>query len=83
MKFDNLSACLAYKRAWQKKFYLPWKEKHPNGTYYQFLIHKKYASDMSNYIKNIRWIEKWIDKNLDANFAARLTYYTSENDTTR
>lgn len=82
MHFDNLSACLAYKKTWQEKNYTPWKAKHPNGTYYQFLTYKRYAANMSNYIKNIKWIEKWIDKNLVANFGSQPVMNDPENDTT-
>lgn len=82
MHFDNLSACLAYKKEWQERFYTPWKTKHPNGTYYQFLTHKQYAANMNSYLKNIKWIEKWIDKNLVANFGTQLKINVSEKDTT-
>lgn len=64
MRFATISDCLEYLKTWQQKFYEPWRQKHPKGTYYEFLTHMKYAADMPTYLKKIKWVERWVDKNV-------------------
>jgi len=65
IRFANIYQCLEYMKRWQEFYYVPWQLKHPNGTYYQFLIHMKYAKNTDYYIHKLRPIEKWIDENFD------------------
>lgn len=64
MRFATLSDCLAYLKKWQNKYYLPWHQKHPKDSYYDFLTHLKYAADMPTYLKKIKQVERWIAKNV-------------------
>ncbi len=64
-KFNSIYDCLAYFKKWQTAYYDPWKAKYPKGTYYDYLVHIKYAHiNMDAYIKNIKAIEKLINKNV-------------------
>ena len=65
--FSNYSEGIAYMKTWQQAFYLPWKSKHPDLSYYDFLIHVNYAENMPDYIKNIQSLEHWILLNFEAN----------------
>lgn len=47
---------------WQKKRWIPYKEKHPKNTYLDFLIWCKYAEG-SGYNKYISTIRNWLLKN--------------------
>ena len=63
IKFKNVYECLEYLKKWQIDFYDPWKRKHPNETYYEFLVHIKYTgSNMTNYLANIKSIERLLAK---------------------
>lgn len=64
MRFDSQEACIAYLKVWQQKKYVPWKERHPKGTYHQFLTAIKYAENMPYYLRNITNVERWISKNI-------------------
>jgi mannosyl-glycoprotein endo-beta-N-acetylglucosaminidase len=64
ISFKNTSECLKYMQKWQAAFYAPWREKHPQSSYYDFLCHIKYAANMSEYVKNINSIEHWIRLNI-------------------
>jgi len=65
--FTSFSECLAYMKKWQDAFYGPWKAKHPDLTYYDFLMYVNYAENMPDYIKNIKSLEEWILQNVEAN----------------
>jgi hypothetical protein len=62
--FANYSECLAYMKKWQEAFYLPWKVKHPDLSYYDFLVYVNYAQNMPDYIKNVQSLEHWISLNV-------------------
>lgn len=64
MRFDSQEACIAYLKVWQQKNFVPWKEKHPKGTYHQFLTAIKYAENMPYYLRNITNLERWVSKNI-------------------
>ena len=65
--FASYSDCLAYMKKWQQAFYIPWKAKHPDANYYDFLVYVNYAENMPDYIKSIQSLERWILLNVDAN----------------
>jgi hypothetical protein len=64
ISFKNISECLAYMKKWQNSYYRPWKAKHPDGTYYQFLTFVKYAQDMPRYVRNVKSLECWLKQNV-------------------
>ena len=64
--FSNYSQCLVYMKKWQQAFYAPWKLKHANQNYYDFLTYVNYAQNMPDYIKNLKTLERWILQNVDA-----------------
>lgn len=65
LRFKNMYECIAYLKVWQETYYVPWKVKHPKGTYYDYLIHMRYArSSMSNYVKTLKAIERLVAKNV-------------------
>ena len=79
LKFGSIYDCLQYLHDWQVAFYDPWKLKHPKGTYYEYLIHVRYArSSMSNYILTIKSIERLVAKNTAAIDSLPLTYPSVE-----
>jgi hypothetical protein len=63
--FANTSQCLCYMKKWQDAFFLPWKAKHPGGSYYDFLCYIKYAADMPGYVRNVKSLERWVWANLN------------------
>ena len=65
VKFATISDCLDFLKHWQEKYYSPWKEKHPKGSYYDFMRHMRYALNMTNYFRFIKPLEKWIDENIE------------------
>jgi hypothetical protein len=65
VQFSNYSSCIAYMKNWQKAFYLPWKEKHPDLSYYDFMVHVNYAQNMPEYLKNVKALEHWIIQNIE------------------
>ena len=73
IKFESIYDCVQYLRIWQTAFYDPWKIKHPNGTYYQYLAHIKYAPDMVNYVKTLKHIEGLVAGELNAIDSAPIT----------
>jgi hypothetical protein len=65
LKFKSIYECLEYFKVWQETYYLPWKNRHPDGTYYQYLVHVKYAhKNIGNYLTTIKSIERLISKNV-------------------
>lgn len=67
LQFENIYECLEYFKTWQLTYYDPWKAKHPRGSYYDYLVHMKYArASMANYVKTIRAIERLTAKTTNA-----------------
>ncbi len=64
LKFSSTSESIKYMKRWQVKYYKPWKTKHPNGTYYDYLKYIRYCDNMDNYIRKIKSIEQWISVNI-------------------
>ena len=65
VRFGSIYECLDYLKVWQTTYYDPWKEKHPKGTYYDYLIHMKYArGTMVSYIKILKAIERLVDEDV-------------------
>lgn len=64
LKFSSVSESIKYMKKWQTRYYLPWKKKHPKGTYYEYLTYIGYCDNMDNYIKNIKSIEAWLADNI-------------------
>jgi|GEM_PF-397435 hypothetical protein len=65
LRFKSIYDCLEYFKIWQETYYMPWKLKHPKGTYYEYLAHVKYAhANMGNYLKTIKSIERLISKDV-------------------
>ena len=65
LKFTSIDECLAYFKTWQNTYYIPWKKRHPNGTYYEYLAHVKYAHiNIGNYVRTIKAVERLIDKDV-------------------
>ena len=65
LKFNSIDECLAYFKTWQNTYYVPWKKRHPNGTYYEYLAHVKYAHiNIGNYVRTIKAVERLIDKDV-------------------
>lgn len=62
-KFDSDEACIEYYKKWQDKRYPKWREKHPKGTYYDFLKHAGYATG-DKYTNELKPKVKWVQKNL-------------------
>lgn len=62
MHFKSWRDCVVYYANWQKKRYPKFKEKHPGGTYLQFLKWSHY-SESETYSKHITWVYEWINKN--------------------
>ncbi len=65
LKFSDTSESIKYLKRWQNRYYLPWKVKHPKGTYYDYLIYIGYCDNMESYIKNIKSIEDWLSINVE------------------
>ena len=65
LKFSDTSESIKYLKKWQTKYYLPWKVKHPKGTYYEYLTYIGYCDNMDSYIKNIKSIENWLSLNVE------------------
>jgi hypothetical protein len=64
VKFANVDECIVYLKKWQDFFYVPWKKRHPKGTYYDFLAYMKYARNMPYYIRYVKTMERWISENI-------------------
>ena len=65
VRFKNIYECIEYLKVWQETYYDPWKARHPRGSYYDFLVHIRYArSSMSNYLKTIKSVERLVSKNV-------------------
>jgi hypothetical protein len=65
IRFGSIYECLDYLKVWQATYYDPWKTRHPNGSYYQYLVHIKYArGTMVSYISTIKAIEKLVDEDV-------------------
>jgi hypothetical protein len=65
LRFNNIDECLAYFKTWQNTYYVPWKKRHPTGTYYEYLPHVKYAHiNIGNYVRTIKAVERLIDKDV-------------------
>ena len=79
IRFSSTYDCLAYLRVWQTTYYDPWKTKHPKGTYYEYLVHMKYAhADIGHYLLAIKSIERLISKQVKQMDDAPLTYPSIE-----
>jgi len=65
LKFTTMSESIKYLKRWQTRYYAPWKQKHPEGTYYEYLRYIGYCDNMDSYIKNIKSIEQWISMNTE------------------
>lgn len=66
LRFNSIDDCLAYFKVWQTTYYVPWKKRHPNGTYYEYMAHVKYAHlNMAGYLRTIRAIERLISPDID------------------
>ncbi len=65
LKFPDIYASIRYLKKWQTRYYHPWKIKHPEGTYYEYLKYIGYCDNMDSYIKNIKSIEQWIAVNVE------------------
>jgi hypothetical protein len=64
MRFSSIYECIEYFKRWEAKYYLPWKARHPQGNYYDFIRHMKFAPHADRYIQNVRSIERWLSDNL-------------------
>jgi hypothetical protein len=64
LKFSSVTESIKYMKRWQTKYYKPWKARHPNGTYYEYLRYIRYCDNMDNYIRKIKSIEQWISVNI-------------------
>ena len=65
LRFKSTYECIEYLKIWQQTYYDPWKAKHPKGSYYEFLVHVKYAHlNMPNYLRIIKSIERLVSKDL-------------------
>ena len=62
-KFSSDEECIAYYKKWQDKLYPKWQEKHPKGSYYDFLKHAGYATG-DKYTKEIKPKVEWVQKHL-------------------
>jgi len=71
VKFESVSACLAYLKTWQDTFYKPYKRRHPRKSYYDFLVHIRYAYDMTTYLQTIKSLDHWVSENIVANRAQK------------
>lgn len=65
LKFSDIYESIKYLKKWQTRYYEPWKLKHPEGTYYEYLKYIGYCDNMESYIKNIKSIEQWISVNME------------------
>jgi hypothetical protein len=65
LKFADIYESIKYLKRWQTRYYEPWKLKHPEGTYYEYLKYIGYCDNMDSYIKNIKSIEQWISVNIE------------------
>jgi hypothetical protein len=76
--FASYSECLAYMKKWQETFYGPWKAKHQDLSYYDFLMYVNYAQNMPDYIKNIKSLEQWVLQNVepDDRLLSKLEHYS-------
>jgi hypothetical protein len=64
IKFTSVTESIKYLKKWQNRYYTPWKTKHAEGTYYEYLTYIRYCDHMDNYIKEIKSIEKWLSQNI-------------------
>ncbi len=64
IKFASVTESIKYLKKWQNRYYIPWKTKHSEGTYYEYLTYIRYCDNMDNYIKEIKSIEKWLSQNI-------------------
>ena len=79
IRFNSIYDCLDYLRVWQTTYYDPWKKKHPNGTYYDYLAHVKYAHvNIAHYLLTIKSVERLISKDVKKMDDAPLTYPSIE-----
>jgi Mannosyl-glycoprotein endo-beta-N-acetylglucosaminidase len=62
-KFDSDAECIEYYKKWQEKRYHKWRKKNPQGTYYDFLKHSKYATG-DKYNSELKPKVAWVKKNL-------------------
>jgi len=65
VKFNSVYDCLQYLKIWQTTYYDPWKLKHPNGNYYEFLAHMRYATGMASYVKTLKHLEGLVEEELE------------------
>ena len=65
LKFNDIYESIRYLKRWQTRYYYPWKMKHPQGTYYEYLKYIGYCDNMDSYIKNIKSIEQWLTTNVE------------------
>ncbi|HWZ22069.1 MAG TPA: glucosaminidase domain-containing protein [Cytophagaceae bacterium] len=65
IKFSSITESIKYLKKWQTKYYKPWKVRHPQGTYYEYLKYIRYCDNMDNYIRTIKSIEGWIALNIE------------------
>ncbi len=64
LKFSSVSESIKYMKKWQNRYYLPWKARHPEGTYHEYLVYIGYCDNMDSYLKNIKNIEEWLSNNI-------------------
>jgi ASC-1-like (ASCH) protein len=62
-KFDSEADCIEYYKHWQHKRYGKWREKNPNGSYFDFLHYSKYATG-AKYTAEVKPKLAWVRKNL-------------------
>lgn len=65
LKFSSTSESIRYLKRWQMRYYKPWKARHPEGTYYEYLRYIRYCDNMDSYIRNIKNIEQWLSVNIE------------------
>ena len=55
-KYDSYLASINDYRKWQLKWWKPYKKRHPDKSYYDFLHWIKYCDNMENYVRTIKLI---------------------------
>ena len=65
LQFSDIYESIKYLKRWQNRYYRPWKDRHPKGTYYEYLKYIGYCDNMDSYIRNIKSIENWLSMNVE------------------
>jgi len=56
-EFRDYKHAIVYYKTWQVKWWLPYKKRNPNKSYYDFLAYINYAPDMKKYNNDLKIIK--------------------------